>query len=363
MLPCELPYGRYELIEVTTCHGYVLDTAPVPFAVDGSEAVVTVTKSNMAQKGVIRIQKTGEVFSSVVNEGSIFRPVYENAGLPGAVFDIAAAEDIYTPDGTLRAKAGDIVDTVTTQSDGMAASKALYLGKYVITEKQAPHGMALQTEPHTVELVYAGQEVTVTELRADMYNERQRVEISLVKTMETDTLFGIGQRDELTHVTFGLYAAEKLVAADGSSIPQDGLIEMVSLNKDGKAMCKTDLPFGRFYLQEISTDSHYQLGDTKYPVSFDYAGQDKKLVKLIANEGAVIENNHALKGSLKIIKTTSDGKKEGFAFRITGANGYDMTFTTDLWISLLGLAAAGAGCTAFFYLKKRRTSKHIAAKK
>lgn len=34
-------------------------------------------------------------------------------------------------------------------------------------------------------------------------------------------------------------------------------------------------------------------------------------------------------GSLKIIKTTSDGKKEGFAFRITGANGYDMTFTTD----------------------------------
>ena len=47
MLPCELPYGRYELIEVTTCHGYVLDTAPVPFAVDGSEAVVTVTKSNM----------------------------------------------------------------------------------------------------------------------------------------------------------------------------------------------------------------------------------------------------------------------------------------------------------------------------
>lgn len=307
MLPCELPYGRYELIEVTTCHGYVLDTAPVPFAVDGSEAVVTVTKSNMAQKGVIRIQKTGEVFSSVVNEGSIFRPVYENAGLPGAVFDIAAAEDIYTPDGTLRAKAGDIVDTVTTQSDGMAASKALYLGKYVITEKQAPHGMALQTEPHTVELVYAGQEVTVTELRADMYNERQRVEISLVKTMETDTLFGIGQRDELTHVTFGLYAAEKLVAADGSSIPQDGLIEMVSLNKDGKAMCKTDLPFGRFYLQEISTDSHYQLGDTKYPVSFDYAGQDKKLVKLIANEGAVIENK-LIYGSVSGLKVDANDK-------------------------------------------------------
>ena len=104
------------------------------------------------------------------------------------------------------------------------------MAKYVITEKQAPHGMALQTEPHTVELVYAGQEVMVTELRADMYNERQRVEISLVKTMETDTLFGIGQKRRAhTRYIRPLCCGEKLVAADGSSIPQDGLIEMVSL--------------------------------------------------------------------------------------------------------------------------------------
>lgn len=75
----------------------------------------------------------------------------------------------------------------------MAASKALYLGKYVITEKQAPHGMALQTEPHTVELVYAGQEVTVTELRADMYNERQRVEISLVKPWKRISCSALGK--------------------------------------------------------------------------------------------------------------------------------------------------------------------------
>lgn len=36
-----------------------------------------------------------------------------------------------------------------------------------------------------------------------------------------------------------------------------------------------------------------------------------------------------MKGSLKIVKTTDDGKVEGFAFRVQGANGYDMTFTTD----------------------------------
>ncbi len=125
--------------------------------------------------------------------------------------------------------------------------------------------------------------------------------------METDKLFGIGQSDELTHVTFGLYAAEKLVAADGSSIPQDGLIEMVSLNKEGKATCKTDLPFGRFYLQEISTDSHYQLGDTKYPVSFDYAGQDKKLVKLIGQRGCSHENK-LIYGSVSGLKVDANDK-------------------------------------------------------
>lgn len=614
---------------------------------------VSASKTNGVRSGVVvwTDGNKGAGIQDVVTYGeNVSDPVSAYLRLEmealGTMHLVKTSEDGVVAGISFTISGNGITKTVTTGRDGtidvselMAGTYTVteadierYLGKYVITEKQAPHGMALQTEAHTVELVYAGQEVTVTELRADMYNERQRVEISLVKTMETDKLFGIGQRDELTHVTFGLYAAEKLVAADGSSIPQDGLIEMVSLNKDGKATCKTDLPFGHFYLQEISTDSHYRLGDTKYPVSFDYAGQDKKLVKLIANEGAAIENkliygsvsglkvdandkplsgavmglfaasetrftkgtalltavsaedgrfrfekipagnwlvreieqpkgfvlseelfpvtvkeqgqvieikianklirgsvtltkydadypenklsgavfevyrdvngnkaldkddvllgameessagvywmknleyggvlvrektapegfipdekayyveidtdgktytveneagkgfiNHALKGSLKIIKTTSDGKREGFAFRITGANGYDMTFTTDakgeifieklrvgeytvtelknsasegykiadpvkitlvanetltvkihndktkvdvpktgddadlmLWISLLGLAAAGVGCTAFFYLKKRRTGKHIAVKK
>jgi len=307
MLPCELPYGSYELIEVETCQGYVLDSTPVPFVVNGSQAVVTVTKANMAQKGVIRIQKTGEIFSSVVNEGTIFQPVYKNAGLEGAVFEITAAEEIYTPDGTLRAEAGEVVDTLTTQSDGMAASKELYLGKYMITEKQAPHGMTLQNEPQTVELVYAGQEIKLTEVQAGVYNERQRVEISLMKSMETDKLFGIGQSDEVTHVTFGLYAAEQIMAADGSSIPQDGLIEIVSLDKDGKAVCTTDLPIGNYYLQEISTDAHYQLSDAKYPVAFEYAGQDTKIVKLSANDGAAIENK-LIYGAVSGLKVDANDK-------------------------------------------------------
>lgn len=187
-----------------------------------------------------------------------------------------------------------------------------------------------------------------------------------------------------------------------------------------------NLEYGGVLVREKTAPEGFIPDEKAYYVEIDTDGK----TYTVENEAGKGFINHALKGSLKIIKTTSDGKKEGFAFRITGANGYDMTFTTDakgeifieklrigeytvtelknsasegykiadpvkitlvanetltvkihndktkvdvpktgddadliLWISLLGLAAAGAGCTAFFYLKKRRTSKHIAAKK
>lgn len=70
-----MPYGNYEIIEQNTCHGYVLDTTPVAFKVDGKKDVVTVTKSNYAQKGTITITKSGEVFSSVAENDDIYQPI------------------------------------------------------------------------------------------------------------------------------------------------------------------------------------------------------------------------------------------------------------------------------------------------
>ena len=42
-----------------------------------------------------------------------------------------------------------------------------------------------------------------------------------------------------------------------------------------KRQMKSDLPFGKYYVKEIATDEHYILSDTKYPVVFEYAGQDR----------------------------------------------------------------------------------------
>lgn len=99
-----MQYGNYELVEQCTAYGYVLSKEPVPFKVDGTQTVVTVEKYNVAQKGTITVSKSGEIFSSVAESDGIYQPIYAVSGLAGAVYEIYAAQDIVTLDGTVRAK-------------------------------------------------------------------------------------------------------------------------------------------------------------------------------------------------------------------------------------------------------------------
>lgn len=333
--PEMLEYGTgYSLMEVSAPYGYTLNSEPVYFAVTADNAteenavtVVEVTKPNTAQKGVIRISKSGEVFFSVTEADGIYQPVFTVKGLAGAVYEITAAEDIITPDGTLRYAAGEVVDTVTTDETGLAESKPLYLGKYEVREITAPDGYVLNTEVHTAELVYAGQEVEITETAADFCNKRQKAAVSLDKVLEQDERFGIGKSGELSAVTFGLFAAGELTATDGSIIPADGLLEIVSVDENGHAVCKTDLPFGSYYLKELSTDGHYILSNEKYPIAFEYAGQDTVLVEFKVNGGAPIENK-LLYGVIHGLKKDEDGSD--LAGALIGLFRADCTeFTTE----------------------------------
>lgn len=318
--PQTLEYGKgYSLVEVQAPYGYVLNSEPVYFDVvqENSEeesgiTVIEVVRSNMAQKGTITVEKSGEVFSSVAGDKGLYQPIFSVSGLEGAVYEITAAEDIVTLDGTVRAKKGEVVDTVTTGKDGTAKSKELYLGKYAVKEITAPYGMVLNEEVHSVELVYAGQNVDVTETATSFYNERQHVEIDLIKSLAIDEAYGIGKNGEIFDVTFGLYAAEELTAADGKTIPADGLIEVISLDESGHGKAISDLPMGSYYVQEISTNSAYIVSDAKYPVIFEYAGQDTETVRITANEGEAITND-IIYGSVSGKKSDEDGKALGGA--------------------------------------------------
>ena len=314
--PEKLPYGDYTLKEVQAPYGYVLDDTPIPFVISQENAstdtgvtVVKVKAKDMAQKGVINITKTGEIFSSVEENNGIYTPKYSIGNLKGAVFEIYAAEDITTLDGTVRYDQGSLVDTITTDDDGVAKSKELYLGKYTVIEKTAPNGYVHNAAKYDAELTYAGQNVSVTSTDLSVYNERQKVSVSLKKIMAEDKTFGIGNNGEITSVRFGIYAGEDIKASNGDVIPKDALITFANCDKNGSIVFDCDLPIGfKWYAKEIATDEHYILSDTKYEFNTDYQGQDIKIIDIKVNDDKAIENN-LIYGSVKGLKIDREAQE------------------------------------------------------
>lgn len=352
--PETLPYGKgYSVVEVQAPYGYILDSTPVYFDItaentseENGVTIVKVEKKNTPQKGTITVEKTGDIFSNVTAVGggytdengndvaltTIYQPEYSVSGLSGAVFEIYADEDITTPDGTVRAKKDELVATLKTNTKGTATSKQIHLGKYRVVEKTAPYGFVLNKTVNHIELTYSGQNEKVTNTSTSFTNDRQKVVIDLTKILEQDEKFNIGNNDEILNVSFGLYADEDLKASNGTVIPENGLIEIVTCDEKGKATFKTDLPIGKYYVKEISTDNHYILSDRKYPVVFEYAGQDTASVHISVNDGEPIINSiiyGTIKG-LKIDRETGE-KITGALFGLFSNNETEFTEETAIF--------------------------------
>ena len=137
----------YTLRELRPPAGYAPDEKI--YGIDGTEPgnftlelnTIEMTVTDAPQKGKIVITKTGSVLKSVTeNSDGTYSPVFTPGRLSGAVFEIRAAEDIITPDGTVRLEKGELADTVTSDEEGRAVSKSLYPGKYNIVETKTPYG-------------------------------------------------------------------------------------------------------------------------------------------------------------------------------------------------------------------------------
>lgn len=332
MTPATLGYGKYTLVEVQAPEGYVLDSKPVAFeitransTVENAANVVLLTKKDAPQKGTITVEKSGEIFTGFTAAPRENAPTdgFETGRLSGAKFEITAAEDIITPDGTKRSTKGDVAAVIVTGEDGTATTEPLYLGKYVVTEVEAPYGHVLNNKPQLVELTYSGHDIKVNDgATAEFFNHHQRVKIHLKKFMEKDELFGVGGNDEFKYVTFGLFTDEEIKVSENVTVPKDYLVSQIALEADMTAAFDKMIPFGKYYVQELSTDEHYVINSEKYPVTYTYAGQEIKTVEI---DCGVFENE-LKRGSVKGKKVDpSDEPLENALFGLFKADETEFT--------------------------------------
>lgn len=258
-------------------------------------------------------------------------PVFEEGYLEGAEFEITAAEDIKTPDGVVHYKKGEVVDTVKTSKNGKAVTKQIYLGKYLIRETKSPYGYIRNAESYPVTLSYAGETVEVTNTDLTVHNQREKAEVTLKKIIERYEQLNLGTETELTKVSFAIYANEDITAEDGKFIPKDGLIEIVYCDEEGNIKFETELPFGKYYVQEYTTDDHYVIDDTKYEFEFAYS-EDIDVEEVHINEGKEIENK-LKRGTVvttKVDEEYPENKLSGAVFEIYADVDGDGEFNKDV---------------------------------
>ncbi len=301
-----LPVGKYTVKEGASIGGYVIDKTEHSINLTKQNSLVTLNLDNKLQKGKITLTKRGQVFTGFTqNDQGIYVPTYTEGNLEGAVYEVIVAEDFKAADGRVLQKKGAVADTLTTGADGKAITKEIYLGKYIVKEKMPPTGYILDTTEHEVELVYAGEQVAVAASTKTVIDDRQQVNISLIKTMEIDP-YGQLLPEMVDNVSFGLYTEEDIYTHDGGAfIPADSLMWVLDVDEKGRASYRGNLPEGRYYLKEVVTDPHYILSEEKYPIELRYDKTGKEFIDIVANGGDAIENEY-VKCSLNIIKSDEE---------------------------------------------------------
>lgn len=288
------------LKEISVPNGYLLDTKAYDVKlVIGDTVKQTVTDAE--QMASLTVYKLGEVLTGakVTDDGVSF--VYTEQKQKGAVYNVYAAEDIVSADGTIIYKKDALVKAgLTTGDDGSATLDKLYLGKYVVKEMQAPQNLVCTGESQEITLSYAGSNVEKVMGSVTFKNDRQKASVSVYK-QDKET------RKYLPGGTYGLYAGNDIKAADGTIVvKKDTLIEKAVTGTDGKAVYQADLPIANsYYMKELGAPAGYvRNGEDVYSFTFQYT-TDKE---------ATVSFNHTfqnerINAKIKLVKEDSETGK------------------------------------------------------
>ena len=361
--PEKLPLGRYLIEELQGPEGYYNDPAySVEFEIksdrvwqvvgnatnDMDEYIVTEKYCNHETLGQLTIRKLGNVLTDY-QDGQF---IYTQDNLASAVYEIHAAADIATPDrqGTCWYKDGDLVATVTTGAEGQVdevkfsptRTQATYdfltvshdgtkgevtvtlpLGKYTITEVQAPYGFVLTQQSYTVEFGWDNQKNDIVLAKTIVSHEQdgdKECSYSIVNVKDASDAHKNGQtlvfenarvlpvpekpgdkvgkvgvgiykqdREALTYLcgaVYELYTVDDIYSADGTKLLDAGtkLSTGSATNANGFAWFDVDVPIrsesypdsgnsGRYRIVEITAPAGYLLDSTPVDVEFTYEGQ------------------------------------------------------------------------------------------
>lgn len=202
--------------------------------------------------------------------------MYAGTAESGNGVGVIEVESIYN---TNRSETSKLVDTITTDENGIATSRPLDLGKYIVRELDAPNGYVTNGEGIEVELTYEDQFVPIVWSLLTLTNKRVEVELDLEKVFET--YYESGQFTPGSGATFGVYTAED-ITANGTAgegiikmVPKDTLVGSVTFDENGKALETVKLPNGTYYLKEIATKDGYVLNETPFYFVVNETDDDK----------------------------------------------------------------------------------------
>ena len=285
----DLPLGRYYVKELQAPAGYVSSDEILEFDATYQGQDVKTIKLKSVKKNR---PTTVEVTKADITTGT------ELDGASMSVLD----------------KDGNVIDSWTSVKDSPHVIKRLQVGKtYILREELAPYGYLRATDVEftisdtaEVQKVKMEDEVPVARLLVNKKGEFLD-SVSLLDNAKgmIEHLFNY-VTGNLTDVTFNVYAAEAIRAADGVSADYYAADELVgSITTDGNGIAQMDnLPLGRYYIVEKETSHGYVLDNEPRYVDLTYRDQDTPLVTYSADW-----QNARQKVQVEVLKKEKDSDK------------------------------------------------------
>lgn len=324
-LPETVTYGMYYVEELVAPDGYLIMMEKLGvFVGDASmnkpeEAYLLEIKiPNEPVKGSIVLEKKGLQLTGFEEVTDAFgnvcqRPVYEEGYLAGAVFELRAAESIVGKDGTVWFEQDELIETITTTASGADASVTLPLGKYYLTEIEAPEGYVFDNARYEADLVYADNATAKVETKVSVGNDYLPAEIILRK--EKEVLQQSNHSDGTVTQTistapgegfvFGLYN-DLDIHYIGGTLMADTLIATGATGEDGSLTFTGHYPHGEYYIKELSAPTGWKLNPERFAITLDPAAQVDHVIHVSQPEAV---HDELIYTKLTLTKTDITGEK------------------------------------------------------